>query len=280
MPAVVSWQDKIYVISGTDNKWDDQSTVFVYHPRDDTWETKAQMPEARYINGVAVVKEKIIVLTGKRSDTKISKIFEYDPETDQWHYLGELPLNFMLAGVTAANDKLYVLGGSTHEHILSTCWQTNFSFTSNRLKGPYFRLKPPGMTPEIFAPGFISTKEYEEQRCIFSPDGTECYFVRRGEYPKTRIMVTRVQQEGWSKPKPVSFSSESSESMQVLTPDGSRMFFNSNRPLPGTTKENRRGIWFVERTHEGWGQPQYFGYGSQVTVAKNGTLYYRDPNNF
>jgi hypothetical protein len=149
----------------------------------------------------------------------------------------------------------------------------------NNLKGPYFGQKPPGMTPELFAPGFISTEKYGEQRCIFSPDGRECYFVRRGEYPKTKIVVTRLLSEGWSKPEPVSFSSQFSESMHVLTHDGSRMFYNSHRPLPGTTKENRSGIWFVDRTREGWGKPQYFGYGSQVTITKDGTLYYRDPDN-
>lgn len=30
------------------------------------------------------------------------------------------------------------------------------------LKGPYLGQKPPGMTPDIFAPGFVSTEKYGE----------------------------------------------------------------------------------------------------------------------
>jgi len=43
------------------------------------------------------------------------------------------------------------------------------------LKGPYLGQKPSGMSPEIFAPGMVST-ELEEFGCSFTPDGTEVYF--------------------------------------------------------------------------------------------------------
>lgn len=42
-------------------------------------------------------------------------------------------------------------------------------------KGEYFGQKPPGMTPEIFAPGFISTGK-AELNSVFTPDGREFYF--------------------------------------------------------------------------------------------------------
>ena len=148
------------------------------------------------------------------------------------------------------------------------------------LKGPYLGQKPPGMIPEIFALGFVSTEKYEEQRCTFSPDGRECYFTRRGEFPKPKIMVTRLMDGVWSKPEPVSFSSDFGDHTQTITYVGSRMFFSSHRPLPGTINENRNGIWFVDKTDEGWGEPQYFGQGRQVSVSKNRTLYYRDPDNY
>ncbi len=126
--AIVSVGDTIYVISGTDAQFVDQTTVFAYHSKNDSWETKAAMPEARFINGVAVVKDRIIVCTGKTPDYDVCKVFAYDPKSDKWHYLGELPQYFMLAGVTSANDRLYVLGGSNHEIILSTVWEANIKF--------------------------------------------------------------------------------------------------------------------------------------------------------
>ena len=38
--------------------------------------------------------------------------------------------------------------------------------------------KPPEMKPEIFTPELVSTKEYIEFGCSFSPDGKEFYFSR------------------------------------------------------------------------------------------------------
>jgi Tol biopolymer transport system component len=46
------------------------------------------------------------------------------------------------------------------------------------LKGPYLGQKPPGMTPEIFAPGIVSTG-LDELNSVFSPDGDEFYFCVR-----------------------------------------------------------------------------------------------------
>ena len=48
------------------------------------------------------------------------------------------------------------------------------------LKGPYLGQKSPGKTPEIFAPGIISTNALEI--CIsFAPGGKELYFVRKNK---------------------------------------------------------------------------------------------------
>jgi hypothetical protein len=43
------------------------------------------------------------------------------------------------------------------------------------LKGPYLGQKPPGMTPEIFAPGIISTG-HSERIAAFTPDGKYFFF--------------------------------------------------------------------------------------------------------
>ena len=40
------------------------------------------------------------------------------------------------------------------------------------LKGPYLGQEPPGMTPEIFAPGVVST-ERDEINSVFSSNGAE-----------------------------------------------------------------------------------------------------------
>jgi len=46
--------------------------------------------------------------------------------------------------------------------------QIDNDFTT--LKGPYLGQRPPGMTPEIFAPGIISTAQKYELNSVFSPE--------------------------------------------------------------------------------------------------------------
>jgi len=46
------------------------------------------------------------------------------------------------------------------------------------LKGPYLGQKPPGMKPEVFAPGIVSTKDHIEMGFTCTSDGREIYFAR------------------------------------------------------------------------------------------------------
>ena len=148
-------------------------------------------------------------------------------------------------------------------------------------KGEYLGLKRPGLIPLKFAPGFVSSSENYEFSSTFSPNGDEFYFSRHlqkgSDLPTiTRIMVTRRVDNFWTVPKPVSFSSKHKDLEPHITPDGKRMYFNSNRPLPGKTEKNRHGLWFVERIDRGWGEPQYFGTGMFVSATTDGTVYYTD----
>ncbi|MBE0664240.1 MAG: hypothetical protein IH584_00350, partial [Candidatus Aminicenantes bacterium] len=45
-----------------------------------------------------------------------------------------------------------------------------------KLSGPYLGQKPPGLTPKIFAPGIVSSKDNYEFKIAFTPDGKEIYF--------------------------------------------------------------------------------------------------------
>ncbi len=47
------------------------------------------------------------------------------------------------------------------------------------LQGPYLGQTPPGLTPEVFAPGIVSTTEHRDYSAFFTPDLTEFYFTRR-----------------------------------------------------------------------------------------------------
>jgi hypothetical protein len=145
---------------------------------------------------------------------------------------------------------------------------SEFPVLTNR----YLGQKPPGMTPKVFAPGIISTKDYREFSGAFTPDGTEYYFFRFAE--GAGMMVTRLRKGAWTAPEPASFNTEYIDNEPHITPDGQIMFFNSNRPFPGS-REGRRPtqIWFMERVGTGWNEPKHLCEGMFATASKNGNVY-------
>lgn len=55
-------------------------------------------------------------------------------------------------------------------------------------KGPYLGQKPPGLTPERFAPGIVSTEDWQMSG-VFTPDLKEFYFIREvGETEEDKKM--------------------------------------------------------------------------------------------
>lgn len=72
--------------------------------------------------------------------------------------------------------------------------------------GVYFGQQPPGLTPERFAPGFISMEDRYELNSIFSADGAEFYFSvstttpeekAQGEY-FYKVMFTQLKNGHWT----------------------------------------------------------------------------------
>ena len=141
------------------------------------------------------------------------------------------------------------------------------------LKGPFLGQKPPGMKPEIFAPGIVSTSDAVEFSCTFSPDGKEFYFTRRKEGEPNKIMVTRNTAEGWTVPEVAPFSGKYIDHEPHITPDGTRMLFK-RRGYGNVTAQN--GIWVAERSGNGWGEPRYIGEGMFATSTRGGTIYLTD----
>ncbi|MBN1271822.1 MAG: hypothetical protein JXB26_06070 [Candidatus Aminicenantes bacterium] len=67
---------------------------------------------------------------------------------------------------------------------------------SPTLTGPYLGQKPPGKTPEVFAPGIVSTEEYGEQRCVFSSDGRYLFYTDEGDiYWVSTKVIDELRQE-------------------------------------------------------------------------------------
>jgi Tol biopolymer transport system component len=153
------------------------------------------------------------------------------------------------------------------------------------LRGPYLGQRAPGMTPEPFAPGIVSTPAYEHGAPAFSPDGKELYWsVFYEEEFKQKIFFTRLENGSWSRPLPASFENEEYlDGNPVFSHDGNRIYFTSNRPLngDGEARDKFLWVWFAERTSNGWSVPlplkatfDDVALMSAPSFDKNGTMYF------
>lgn len=150
--------------------------------------------------------------------------------------------------------------------------------------GDYVGQTPPGMTPELFAPGFISTGLYERDVAM-TPEGDEFYFgLMSGGY--SLIAVTKRVDGKWTAPEIAPFcdNPEAFDLEGFITPDGKQFLFLSTRPqkhqepIAGWVYQD---IWAMDRTNDGWSKPYNLGppINSAApeyfpSVTRDGTMYF------
>ncbi|MDH4196678.1 MAG: MBL fold metallo-hydrolase [Candidatus Aminicenantes bacterium] len=174
-------------------------------------------------------------------------------------------------------NQLSIIRGNRLELAAETKETLRFDAGSRTgLQGPYLGQKSPGLKPEIFAPGIVSSAKALEFAATFTPDGREMYFTRRIDGGQNTIMVSRWEKEGWTAPEEAAFAKGSPSNEPFITPDGRKLYFGCNRTRPGADRPEW-AIWVVERTASGaWGEPRYHGLGMFVSAAGNGNLYMTD----
>ena len=164
------------------------------------------------------------------------------------------------------------------------------SDTRTKSAAPYASAAPLPK-PRLFAEGVISTPD-DEIGGTFTPDGRDFYFARRT--PSTIssslivICVSHFRNGRWSKPEIAPFSGRYTDFGPSISPDGSRLYFSSVRPVDGVERQST-DIWFVERTAAGpWGEARNIGAPINTanseqhpSVARDGTIYFTSdrPNN-
>jgi len=145
------------------------------------------------------------------------------------------------------------------------------------LSGPYLGQKPPGITPEIFAPGIVSdpNPKYTEYSGTFSPDGSEYYFYRFYEGSQGRLLFSKIADGKWTAPEQLAFTAEYGASEPHLTFDNTRLYFMWRHPVPAG-QPGFPAYFSVERTPGGWSEPQYAGQGMFLSSGRDGQLYTTD----
>jgi hypothetical protein len=149
------------------------------------------------------------------------------------------------------------------------------------LKGPYLGQKPPGMTPEIFAPGIVSTG-MNESSLVFSPDHSELYYdMTHHTHRFTAIVCMRRHGGVWQKHEVAPFSGKFMDSSPFISWNNQRLFYCSNRPFQENHDVQDFDLWYVERRDDGWDDPMNLGpqiNSDQVDVnpcvTEKGVLYF------
>ena len=132
----------------------------------------------------------------------------------------------------------------------------------------YLDQNPPGLEPEVFAPGIISLPDRGEFASVFSADGNELIFGVFEE--RAEIRATRRVGDTWTEPQTIVSHEKHSFMDAALTPDGDRLFYISNQPLSGEGEPKDYDLWFSVRTGDGWGPPQHAG----PVINSDGDDYY------
>jgi Tol biopolymer transport system component len=151
-----------------------------------------------------------------------------------------------------------------------------------KLTGPYLGQTLPGMTPEIFAPGIISTELHDDAAPVFSPDGNEVYFRIVYKIEETNygtIFMMRLENGVWSSPKVAPFSGQYMDGSVTFSKDFQKLYFGSTRS-DGDKLSGDLDLWEVSRVGSGWGKPNRLrelnseGNESYPSESSDGALYW------
>jgi hypothetical protein len=148
--------------------------------------------------------------------------------------------------------------------------------------GPYLGQTPPGLEPQVFAPGVVTLANRDEWTGVFTPDGQEFYFsVSNPGWSGYRLMMARQQEGAWTAPVVLPFSGQYIDLWPHLSPDGHQLFFTSSRPEQTWLDTN---VWMCERQGSGWSDPvklglNHVGRDYAGTCTADGTHYFGSRRN-
>lgn len=149
-------------------------------------------------------------------------------------------------------------------------------------KDTYLGHSPPGLTPEVFAPGIVSTEYRDHSDVLFLPDADEVYWSFVIDRENGGIRFSRLEDGQWTSPDYTSFSSSDyRDCISTYWAEKKRLFYCSMRPMEEGKGGGDYNIWFVNRIGNGWSEPIPLSapingpkHDSNPAIANDGTLYF------
>lgn len=148
---------------------------------------------------------------------------------------------------------------------------------SPTIESPYFGQKPPGLIPEVFAPGIISINGRNEHGTSFSPDLDEVYFSASKKDEETAIYFSKLKGNKWTPVKRANFTHgiKREELYPFVSLNDKRIYFTALDSIYSDEK-----IWYVNRLEDSWSDaiqldsPLNDDLVFYINQAKNGDLFY------
>lgn len=137
----------------------------------------------------------------------------------------------------------------------------------------YLGQDPPGLKPEIFAPGIISGKGRIHCFPSISSDGKEIFWMT---LPPKILQTKYIKQ--WSEPKEISLSKKYNCLFPLLSSDNKRLYFASGNVPKGYGSVD---LWYVEKSDSFYSEPINVGspintnrLETQPSITEFGSIYY------
>lgn len=133
----------------------------------------------------------------------------------------------------------------------------------------------------VFAPNTLST-DLNDCKVTINSKGDELVFsVTSPPYKLSVLMSMKFDGNTWSDAYVLPFSGLFKDSDPYLSPDGTYLFFSSNRPIKGNSPNKDFNIWYSKKENDVWAEPKPLDEIINTTnneycpaIANNGNLYF------
>jgi len=147
----------------------------------------------------------------------------------------------------------------------------------------FFNQNIPSDSAVLFAKDIVSYPFMNHSSVSTSKNMDEIYWSKwYDDEGREEIVFSKKINEQWTEPKKASFSGVYSDDVPFISPDGTKLFFLSRRPINPDSRSTKENIWSVERLDDqSWSEPIPLSMVInskqlhwQFSVAGNGNIYF------